>query len=130
MAITKDEIKEIAELFFQEDASERVNQCGRLASIMQMELEEHESVTSEPVLQTGSIKNNGNSTGHAFVTLSADSVVGATSGPVIIDASLPQFSQDNFDAGLVELEVESTISMPEDVGIFTPDEVGYSLYVF
>jgi len=130
MAITREEIREIASLFFQEDASERVNQCGRLASIMQMELEEHSAVTSEPVLQTGSITNNGNSTGHAFVTLAADSVVGATDGPVIIDASIPQFSQENYDDGLVALEVESAISMPKDVGVFTPDEVGYSLYVF
>lgn len=130
MPITKDEIRDIASLFFTESAEERVNQCGRLTSIMEMELEDHQDVSVTPERQTGVITNGSDRVGHMFVTLPASEVEDCESGPVIIDVTVQQFNKDNYENGLVEVEIESIGEIPEDVGIFTPADALYDCYEF
>lgn len=131
MVISTREIEQIAEQFFHESAEERANQCGRLTSIMQMELADHPKVNVNPIPQEGTIRDTaGNSVGHAFVTLPEREVKEASKGPVIIDPTIQQFCKSNYKKGLVKLEVESVIELPTDVGIFTPNDKGFELYDF
>lgn len=130
MAISTQEIRNIAQRFFHESPEERANQCGRMTSIMEMELEDHPDISTAPTRQTGVITDGTERVGHMFVTLPASEVTNADTGPVIIDVTIEQFCKDNYDAGHVEMEVESIITMPEDVGIFTPDDTAFDLYEF
>lgn len=130
MGISVDEIRDIAQLFFHETPQERINQCSRMTSIMEMELEDHPEITTPPTRHQGAIVNNGESVGHMFLTLPADEVQEATDGPVIIDVSVQQFCKDNYVDGEVKVEVESVIDIPEDAGVFTPNDKAHELYQF
>lgn len=130
MAISTDEIKEIAQNFFHESPEQRANQCGRMTSIMEMELEDHAAVKTPPTRQTGVITNGSERVGHMFVTLPASEVTDAESGPVIIDVTVQQFCKQNYEQGLVEAEIESLIDIPADVGVFTPTDDAFDLYEF
>jgi len=131
MAISKSEIESIAQKFFHETPRQRVNQCGRMTSVMEMELEDHQSVSTPPTRHEGTIRNDGNGDGHMFLTLPAEEVTEATEGPVIIDVSIQQFTKEHFnDSDLdVNVEVESVIDMPSNVGVYTPDDAAYDLYI-
>lgn len=130
MAISTNEIKEIAQNFFHESPEQRANQCGRMTSIMEMELEDHPNIHTPPTRQTGVITNGSDRVGHMFVTLPENEVSDVENGPVIVDVTIQQFCKDNYDSNRVELEVESIITIPEDVGIFTPDDDAFDLYEF
>lgn len=130
MAISKSEIRSIAQQFLHESREERANQCGRLMKIIQMELDDHPNVKRHPVPQTGEISYSGDSVGHCFVTLAETEVEEASAGPVVIDPTIQQFCKSNYEKGLVKLEVESFIDLPEHIGIFTPNDKGFQLYEF
>lgn len=131
MAISKDEIESIAQRFFHETPRQRVNQCSRMTSIMEMELEDHPDVSTAPTRHEGTIRNDGNGDGHMFLTLPADEIIEADDGPVIIDVSIQQFSKEHLhtDDLDVNVEVESVIDFPDDVGIYTPSDSAYDLYI-
>jgi len=130
MPITKDEIRKLAENFFNETPRQRVNQCGRITTILLMELESHHKVTVSPTRHRGTIKHNGNSDRHIFLTLPAHEIEDCDDGPVIIDPTIQQFTERHAaDPELdIDTEVESLIDIPEQVGIYTPSDDAYQLY--
>ena len=101
-----------------------------LTNIMKLELQDNNNISKTPVLQKGVISDGNDSVGHAFITLPASEIKEANSGPVIIDSTIQQFCKENYNNGLVELEVESSIEIPENVGIYTPNDDAYELYEF
>lgn len=124
MAISKDEIRNIANSFFsRRTPTDRANQCGRMNSVIEMELEDHPKVSTQPTRRVGEIEYDGTAAPHVFLTLPASEVKGVDAGPVIIDITVQQFCDENYEAGQVRLSLESVMTLPTDIGIYTPEDI-------
>lgn len=127
--ITTTDVNNIASSFFHESARDRANQCSRMTTIMETELEDR-GVSCERI--HGSLSYNGDSTGHAYVKVPASEFKDLNSGPVIIDVSVHQFNEENSSDNSIDVSInlEQEFSLPSEnkVGIYTPNDKIYSLY--
>lgn len=123
--LSKSEIQAIGERFTSNEThTSKVNNCGRLTSIIEMELED-EGVNPERVI--GHFKG----TGHMFVIVDDSHISDASSGPVIVDMTLEQFCDENKEDESTDITVSagSVNSLPE-VAVLEPSDSLYNNYSF
>lgn len=127
--ISTSDVNGIAQSFFHESARDRANQCSRMTTIMETELEEL-GVECERIF--ASISYNGEGEGHAYIKAPASEFKDISSGPVIIDVTIHQFNEANSkDSSIdVSLNLEPDFDLPteDEVGIYTPQDDIYDIY--
>lgn len=127
--ISTQEIQEIAELFFHETPRQRANNCNRMAVIMESELQDR-SVTC--TRHESSITYNGQTAGHAYITVPASEIEDVSTGPIVVDVAVHQFNEENVNDPNVNVQInlEQDFSLPTTpkIGIFTPSDSIYEIY--
>lgn len=128
--ISTDDVTNIAQSFFSRSTPQyRANKCSYMTTVMKEELED---LGANPERVLGEIQHNGESTGHAYLKLSSDEFEDIERGPVIIDVSVHQFSQEVVsDESLdVSIALDDSYDLPSEneVGIYTPKDSIYSIY--
>lgn len=74
----------------------------------------------------GLIGKDGKTT-HYWLELSSNKVKNIENGPVIVDPTIKQFSNENEEIGMVDIGLAPSEELPE-VGIFTPTDSQYDWY--
>lgn len=127
MTTTSEEIRSAMEALLSHEKTV-ANQCGRITSMLEFELEDRDCTYTR---QIGAIQSNGNRSPHVFVTVPGKEFTDLpTSQDVIIDATIRQFNDENKkNIDEVKVSLEGDYPLPV-VGIYTPSDPEYALYQF
>lgn len=121
------EIQNIAQSFISETPSEKVNQCGRLTSIMEFELEDR-NISYNRI--EGSVTLNNTSDPHIFLEIPHTEIKECSNGPVIVDVTIQQFQTQFANDPSIDVQTDISVKydIPDIVGIYTPSDPEYSIY--
>lgn len=121
MSVSKEKLIDIIEPFLsRENASSKVDQCGRISNMTVIEFQEN-NIQAKQIEST--FEYNSTEVDHSFVTVPASEITDVSEGPVIIDPTLEQFGNETRS----QLSIRS-VSDIDSVAIIDPSDPLYTNY--